>query len=89
MRMCEPIQCCTLTFTRAVHRLVPFSSVQDHMRVTGDYILQYLGGLERGIHNPKTRKFSTLLTKQVAAIAVLLGVFDASICIYIACRCSF
>jgi hypothetical protein len=48
-------------------------------------VLTYGRYLDCGIHNPKTRKSLTLLTKQVAAIAVLLGFFDDSICTYTAC----
>ena len=45
--------------------------------------------MERGIHNPKTRKFSTLLTKTGCSHSGFIGVFDASICSYIACASSY
>jgi hypothetical protein len=44
---------------------------------------------ERGIHNPNPRKFLTLLTKTSCSHGGFSGVFDDSICGYIACACLY
>jgi hypothetical protein len=43
---------------------------------------------EHGIHNPKTRKFSTLLTKTGCSHSGFIEVFDDPLCSYIAYQCS-